>query len=296
MIPIRWPDAALLSPPRWSPVRRVRWGAISLLVVVALVTGTGMARAGRHAGPGRTARRTRTMAATAPLGAPSRPTPKALPAKAPAAPPGALAAVPASARIGAIFTGDDDHHCTASVVGPDLILTAAHCSTDGDRFSPGFRMGRHPYGLWRLGPRVVDHAWNADHDEDHDIAFVQVKLQNGRHIGDVVGFNPIRFDPGFGLRVTVTGYPSDQPAAVSGSDRTARYSDHQMRVSVPGMAGGTSGGPWITGGTVVGVIGGHDEGGAADDVSYSVYFDASVRKLYETAAAKSGSPARSPAT
>jgi hypothetical protein len=49
-------------------------------------------------------------------------------------------------------------------------------------------------------------------------------------------------------------------------------------------------------GTVVGVIGGHDEGGAADDVSYSVYFDASVRKLYETAVATSTSPAGTPAT
>jgi V8-like Glu-specific endopeptidase len=130
----------------------------------------------------------------------------------------------------------------------------------------------------------VDGAWNSDHDEDHDIAFVRVKPLGGRHIGDVVGYNAIRFDPGFGLRVTVTGYPTGAPKSVSGSDRTARYSDHQMRISVPGMAGGTSGGPWITGGgEVVGVIGGHDEGGEADDVSYSVYFDDSVRELYDSA-------------
>jgi hypothetical protein len=57
-----------------------------------------------------------------------------------------------------------------------------------------------------------------------------------------------------------------------------------MRVNIPGMAAGTSGAPWIDGaGEVIGVIGGHDEGGTEDDVSYSVYFGRTVQALLSTA-------------
>jgi Trypsin len=223
MIPIRWPDAALLNLPRWRHLdRSVRWGALSVLVVVALLAGTGMAHAGRHLRLGRTSRRDHSMAATDEVAAPA-------PSKAAQAlilpPKPAIRAVPASARIGAIFTGSGhgaDHHCTASVVGRDLIVTAAHCNTEGHRFSPGYHDGKHPFGLWKLGYRLVDEAWNNGRDENHDIAFVQVKPLGGKHIGDVVGYNPIRFDPGFKEHVTLTGYPSDLSKPVSGSDEVAR--------------------------------------------------------------------------
>jgi len=50
--------------------------------------------------------------------------------------------------------------------------------------------------------------------------------------------------------------------------------------------------PWVTNfnlksgtGTIVGVIGGYQEGGATDAVSYSAYLDDDIRRLYEQAQA-----------
>jgi hypothetical protein len=98
-----------------------------------------------------------------------------------------------------------------------------------------------------------------------------------------VGYNVVRFDPGFGIPVTVTGYPEGISHAVSGTAPSGRYGAHQMRVRIRGLADGTSGAPWIDpDGEVIGVIGGHEEGGD-DDVSYSVCFGDAVRYLYEQA-------------
>jgi V8-like Glu-specific endopeptidase len=246
-----------------------------MLVTAALVTGAGMARAGRQV---HAARHTPVKGGVA------------HPASRVAvswqgAYHGVVPAVSGS-RVGPIFSSDDpsDHHCTGSVVGRDLIVTAAHCSTDGGWFAPGFRKDGYPYGLWRLGERLVDDAWRSSRDEDHDVAFIQIKPLRGWHIGDVVGYNPVAFDRGFGVHVTVIGYPTGESTPVSGSARTLRYSATQMRVNIPGMAAGTSGAPWIDGaGEVIGVIGGHDEGGTEDDVSYSVYFGRTVQALLSTA-------------
>jgi len=191
---------------------------------------------------------------------------------------------PDSARIGPLF-GSDGHHCTASVVGQDLILTAAHCTPSGKDFVPGYRAGRSPYGWWHVISVIESPRWNDDDDEDYDVAFATVAPHGREHLGDIVGYNDLAFSPGFGRPVTVTGYPTDESHAVFGQARTRRYNSHQMQVRIPGLSGGTSGGPWVTpDGAVIGVIGGHLQGGDDDDVSYSVYFDDRVRSLYDDAA------------
>jgi hypothetical protein len=57
---------------------------------------------------------------------------------------------------------------------------------------------------------------------------------------------------------------------------------------------GTSGGPFLThvnpktgDGSVIGVIGGYQQGGDTPNISYSARFFATVRDLYETAVAGS---------
>jgi hypothetical protein len=218
---------------------------------------------------------------------------------------GAVAAVPGSTsfagtpRVGALFPvgpGSRRHFCTASVVDSrrhDLIVTAAHCLSGGAVFVPGYRDGRAPYGRWRLGRVFVDPRWSRSHDPDYDVAFATTS-PGGRRVQDVVGSEAIRFRPPSGTSAVAVGYPSraERPVhcgAALSVFRTAR----QLRFACPGLPGGTSGGPLLTGtdarangrGAVVGVIGGFQQGGRTADVSYSSWFGPGVAALYRRAAA-----------
>jgi hypothetical protein len=71
---------------------------------------------------------------------------------------------------------------------------------------------------------------------------------------------------------------------------TSQQSARQVRFACGGFFGGTSGSPWVTRfdprtrtGTIVGVIGGFQEGGATDAISYSAYLNGDIRELYEQA-------------
>jgi hypothetical protein len=64
----------------------------------------------------------------------------------------------------------------------------------------------------------------------------------------------------------------------------------QLAFDCDGYTGGTSGSPWVTGfdprtrtGTIVGVIGGYQQGGDTPSVSYSAYFGSGVQQLYQQA-------------
>jgi V8-like Glu-specific endopeptidase len=202
-----------------------------------------------------------------------------------------------TARVGALFGADraDDlaggHFCTASVVHSphgNLLVTAAHCvnSADGDLvFVPGYRDGRAPYGVWKVTGRYLPDGWAKDQDEDSDLAFATVENLDGRRLEDVVGAN--RFTPGTATgatAVTVIGYPDSREAPIRCTNKPVAHSRTQQRIDCPSFAGGTSGSPWINGDSqVVGVLGGHEEGGSTDDVSYSVVLGTEAAELYKDA-------------
>ncbi|MEU2772867.1 trypsin-like peptidase domain-containing protein [Streptomyces sp. NPDC007162] len=203
-----------------------------------------------------------------------------------------------SARVGALFSADKagslsgNHFCTASVVHSpqrDLIVTAAHC-VDGDDgtnlvFVPGYRDGLAPYGVWKVGRRYLPDGWSHGQDEDSDVAFAAVDELAGKRVEDVTKAN--RFATGVATgatAVTVIGYPDSREVPISCTNRPLSHSSTQQRIDCPEFTGGTSGSPWVNGDhEVVGVLGGHEQGGATADTSYSVVLGSEAAELYRDA-------------
>jgi V8-like Glu-specific endopeptidase len=224
---------------------------------------------------------------------------------------GKTATAPANevtARVGAIFahSGKGDHFCTGSVVqsaGQSIVVTAAHCVHGGKGggynsdivFVPGYRNGAEPQGEWPIRSIVVDQRWITSSDPDLDVAFLVLGTVDGQPIASVLGGNKLGVNAGFGRTVALTGYPSNAGEPIACFNSTTRQSDHQMKIACPAFPGGTSGSPWLTAfdratgtGTVIGVIGGYQQGGDTPDVSYSPYFDDDVLTLYQQAVAQGG--------
>ena len=212
----------------------------------------------------------------------------------------------AALRVGALFEHDatGNHFCTASVVsspGKDLLITAAHCINGGKGssgyksdivFIPGYRDGEAPFGVWTPAQLIVAPQWAQSSDPDYDVGFVLLQPSDGRTIEQVLGANQLAEDTGYDCLVHVTGYPSSADAPITCVNRTSRHSTSQLRFQCAGYSGGTSGSPWVTRfnassrtGTIVGVIGGYQEGGDTDSVSYSPRLGAATMRLYQQAVA-----------
>jgi V8-like Glu-specific endopeptidase len=213
----------------------------------------------------------------------------------------------AADRVGAIFShsASGNHFCTASVVNSprrDLLITAAHCISGGRNgglqqdivFIPGYRDGTAPYGVWTPSKLIVDPQWASSSDPDYDVGFVVLSPLGGQNVEDVLGANRLGFDPSYNSLVRVTGYPASADAPVTCRNLTERESATQLKFDCGGFSGGTSGSPWVTGfnpvtrtGMIIGVIGGYQEGGDTDAISYSSYFGTGIKQLYQRAVSES---------
>lgn len=221
---------------------------------------------------------------------------------------GKTATAPANAitaRVGAIFahSGAGDHFCTGSVVqsaGQSIVVTAAHCVHGGKGggyntdivFVPGYRDGAEPQGEWPIRSIVVDQRWIDSTDPDLDVAFLVLGTVDNKTIASVLGGNKLGINLGFGRTVALTGYPSSAGEPIACFNTTTQQSAYQMKISCPSFPGGTSGSPWLTAfnrttrtGTVIGVIGGYQQGGDTADTSYSIVFGPATQTLYQEAAA-----------
>jgi V8-like Glu-specific endopeptidase len=221
------------------------------------------------------------------------------------------------AAVGALFSYASGklgtHFCTASVVhsrGGDLAVTAAHCVTGAAAgtiaFVPGYANGKDPFGVFQVAQVYTDQAWQATQDPDDDVAFLRLSpASDGIPVEDVTGAEQLRAgeapapapapaeqaDP----LVQVIGYPDGADQPVWCVNWAKSFSPTQLEFDCGGYTDGTSGGPFLTNvssvsgqGTVIGVIGGYEQGGLTPSVSYSSVFGTAVAALYQAAQAGAG--------
>ncbi|HUZ27263.1 MAG TPA: trypsin-like serine protease [Streptosporangiaceae bacterium] len=226
--------------------------------------------------------------------------------------PSALVTVLPAARapaVGALFSTSGgrlgSHFCTASVVDSpagSLLVTAAHCvagyplaASSGLAFVPAYDNGATPYGVWKVTRIFVDSAWASSADPANDVAFLAVaRSRGGATIEGVTGGERLGIgQPGTRI-VRVTGYPDAQDQPISCQNRTIVFSATQLQFDCDNFTNGTSGSPFLVdvgtaigAATVIGVIGGYQQGGYTPDISYSAAFGQNVKALYDTAVARS---------
>jgi V8-like Glu-specific endopeptidase len=230
-----------------------------------------------------------------------------VPLRAPGAPSSLTGGEPfdGTPAVGALFTLSGGqlkrHFCTASVVDSphgDLVITAAHCVTGKPpsqiAFVPGYYSGLAPFGIWLTSAVLSDSAWQATADPDHDVAFLVVhQAGNSTPVQDLTGGEQLGIGWPTRAWVQVIGYPDATEQPITCQNESKPLGQHQMEFDCGGYTNGTSGGPFLgrvnpsTGaGTVIGVIGGYEQGGDIASVSYSPWFGRAVQALYQTAVAQ----------
>jgi V8-like Glu-specific endopeptidase len=232
---------------------------------------------------------------------------KSLPRKAPVVPPALMHGrfYNGTPAVGALFNTSSghlgQHFCTGSVVASpagDLVITAAHCmrgkQADDVDFVPEYHRGQQPFGVWTVTRVFVDRAWSSSRNPNDDFAFLVV-AQSGdtTPIQDLTGGEKLGTGWGPAQKVQVIGYPDTRERPITCTSQTRAFGQHQMEFDCGGYTNGTSGGPFLanvhpaTGlGTVIGVIGGYEQGGDTPSVSYSARFGSSARALYNKAVTK----------
>jgi len=202
-------------------------------------------------------------------------------------------------EVGALFANASrtQHDCTASVVDSshgDVLLTAAHCvsgSGAGMVFAPGFHNGIWPYGRWTVTAVHLAPEWLKSQDPHEDFAFLTVAPQtiNGRmtEIEQVTGAYELGGKPRAGEAITVLGYPGGSNNDAITCRTTVSFTGVFPSFNCSGYVDGTSGGPWLVhtarGTSIVGVIGGMNQGGCVDSTSYSSPLTQAARRVYNRA-------------
>jgi V8-like Glu-specific endopeptidase len=213
----------------------------------------------------------------------------------------AFAGTPATGALFAVSGGKlKQHFCTASVIDSphgDLVITAAHCATTSSgtiAFVPGYDASTPPYGVWTVTKIYVDQAWKSAQNPDDDVAFLRVSQPgSGLPIQDVTGADKLATGaPAARQLVQVIGYPDTTNQPIICQNWLKEPMADQLEFDCGAYTDGTSGGPFLadvdtaTGqGTVIGVIGGYEQGGDTPQVSYSAVLGTNVAALFATAVA-----------
>ncbi len=164
------------------------------------------------------------------------------------------------------FTDNGNHYvCTASILRPRIVVTAAHCvyNTSANHWNGNFlfvpayngNSSTQPFGTWGWSYAVVPTAWISGTESfpnGYDFALLEMGDQfiagATRQIGNYLGYFGWQTYALIGNHVTQLGYPDNLE-----SGRRMIRNDAEARSAGGGIAGeigsaiwkGGSGGPWI---------------------------------------------------
>jgi V8-like Glu-specific endopeptidase len=213
------------------------------------------------------------------------------------------AAAGSASTVGALFLRSTSgqlttHFCTGSVVdspGGDLVVTAAHCligrTASQVVFIPEYAHGQRPFGVWLATQVIEDPEWKSFSDPDDDFAFLIVHRRGtGTRLETLTGGESLGVGAPAGGTVQVAGYPDKLDGPITCQNATRDYSATQFEFDCGGFTNGTSGSPLLApagplGETVIGVIGGYEQGGYTPSVSYAAKFSTRMETLYRAALA-----------
>lgn len=183
--------------------------------------------------------------------------------------------------------------CTATVVGTNTVITAAHCVRTSDAgepsrsatwdqqlyFVPGYRDGKTPYGGFTVRRVRMAEEWQ---DEGLDVAVLEMNPgHDGRSISEVTGVQRISFTAESGSRTHFFGYPYTNRLLHCEGGNSREYRGSAL-LRIPCVMGvGSSGAPYIVdldaaeAGSVVAVNISSDE-----TFSYGTALGSFARRLY----------------
>jgi len=159
--------------------------------------------------------------------------------------------------------------CSASLIKPGIIVTAAHCVANygqrtfysGWQYVPSYDNGTAPYGVWTVSAVRILTAYYDGTDNcavagvvcPDDVAVLVATPKNAVYPGSITGWYGYAWNYGSnpqGLKhVTQLGYPRalDQGVLMQRNDAQGFIDPASSNNTIIGslMTGGSSGGPWI---------------------------------------------------
>jgi V8-like Glu-specific endopeptidase len=166
--------------------------------------------------------------------------------------------------------GTNSYLCSASLIKPGIVVTAAHCVANyGQKqfysswtFVPAYNNGSAPYGTWTAKSATVPTAYYNGTDNcaqygvicPDDVAVITLNPQSSRYAGYYTGWFGYGWS-GYGFNassqalITQLGYPValDGGLLMERDDSQGFVSTSLSNNTIIGslMTGGSSGGPWL---------------------------------------------------
>lgn len=220
--------------------------------------------------------------------------------------PGGPAPVPnasVTSTTGKVFftLGGVNYVCSGAATSSsnrDVVTSAGHCVNEGPgayatnwAFVPAYDNGNRPYGTWTARTLVTTSAWANQGDINYDGGFAVMNTLNGAHLTDVVGGQGIAFNLARGLSYNAYGYPAAKQfngqtlESCSGTAQDDIYGGTQSQSIPCNMTGGSSGGPWLTGGSTINSVNSFGYRGVKNRM-FGPYFGSAIQAAYNTAATR----------